>query len=338
MLNELLKIIDNYTLSDKEEYFGRLFGLLIFRFEDFKVEILDEFKECLDDSLQKKIIDIYKVQKKAELDRVIEEVEPVYGINTERINNLEADTEISSFENMIERLVSDLKRNPFIFEQFVENNPERKSIFIKNYLIFRMLEVVYNDYRKKLERERMLKNYTNNFLKKLYADIGVDLMGKNSSGESVDGNFNSYGLITIKSGSIDIFCDKDNQVLIDSVTEKNYSVLFGKRLLLECLKYLYDEGLIKDLSFRVDGISSSSLWLFEDRDFGASLSNDIGKLPKISKFYNLDNPEDGLWIFHDLDRLEISFEELYSDFELLEDNVVTQLVHLEYYIEANNYS
>lgn len=337
MLNEVLKNIDDYTLSDQEEYFGRLFGLLIFRFEDFKVEILDEFKEYLDDNLQKKIIDIYKVQKKAELEKILEERELVQGINSERIDNLKMDTQVDSFEKLSKRLYHNLNNNSFVTSQFLENNPNKNSDFMSYYLIFGMLEIIYNDYRKKLERQRILTKYSNNFLKKLYADIGIDLMGKNPNGEDVDSNFNSYGLITIKDKSIDIFCDKDNQVLVDSVIKKNYSVLSGKRLLLECLEYLYKENLIKDLSFRVDGILSDGLWLLEDRDFGASLTNNIGELPEISRFYNLDNPEDGLWIFHDKNKLEISFEELCSEFELLEDSVVTQLVHLEYYSEANNY-
>lgn len=198
MLNEVLKNIDDYTLSDQEEYFGRLFGLLIFRFEDFKVEILDEFKEYLDDNLQKKIIDIYKVQKKAELEKILEERELVQGINSERIDNLKMDTQVDSFEKLSKRLYHNLNNNSFVTSQFLENNPNNNSNFMSYYLIFGMLEIIYNDYRKKLERERILTKYSNNFLKKLYADIGIDLMGKNPNGEDVDSNFNSYGLITIK--------------------------------------------------------------------------------------------------------------------------------------------
>ena len=56
---ELLEKIDNYSLSEKEKYFGKVDGLFIYQFDWFKNEVMDGFIEKLEDkNMQSYILDL----------------------------------------------------------------------------------------------------------------------------------------------------------------------------------------------------------------------------------------------------------------------------------------
>lgn len=168
----------------------------------------------------------------------------------------------------------------------------------------------------------------------IYQNIGIDLRN--------DNNFVKYELKTFETLHMSIFCDVDNRRLIDArVVDKfnrHFIILSHHRLLLDCLNHLFiKEKMIGEISFRIENIVDDGMWMFDAFDFGTKLKVDIDDLPKISKFYNLDNSKDNFWVFHDNKKKQISFEELCDDFKIFNDDVVTQLIHLEYEKVGNEY-
>ena len=72
-------------------------------------------------------------------------------------------------------------------------------------------------------------------------------------------------------------------------------------------------------------------------EFGAPLRLKISSLPRLSKFYSTDKYENNLWIHHDAEKLSLTFEELMEDFEVAGDDVVTQVIHLEYSSKGDDF-
>lgn len=72
----------------------------------------------------------------------------------------------------------------------------------------------------------------------------------------------------------------------------------------------------------------------EEMEHGSTLKIDVSDLPEVSKFYTIDNYEDSLWVRHDIEKQSLTFEEMLDDFEIVNQDVVTQVIHLEYkYLE-----
>ncbi|MFD1625860.1 hypothetical protein [Azospirillum griseum] len=161
-----------------------------------------------------------------------------------------------------------------------------------------------------------------NFLEEYYKSKGIDL--------NDDMQYNKYGLIStgsrfeIKPSTQSKLYDKtlDTHILIKGV--ENSIVLF--------IKELKDIGAIVDVAFRVDShyvadkIPNNSI-IMEELEFGKIFSlSDLGS-PEISKLYSPDN-YDNLWVV--ISEGEITFEEICSNFEVHDDCIVTQGLHLQY--------
>jgi len=95
------------------------------------------------------------------------------------------------------------------------------------------------------------------------------------------------------------------------------------------LEYLLSQNLIKDISFYVTGVSEL-VPVMEEKEFGSLFSFDAVNLPPVSKLYDIENIQDELWIKSDSSRRSVIFEETLHDFQYIEDDVVTQVVHFEY--------
>lgn len=328
-LEILFKKVDDYKLTGRDIYCGRLWGLLIFRFEIFKSEILDHFSKKLSETrIQDTIFDTFKKHKSLELKSLLDNTLDNQDFYKYQIRDLEYQLKnILCFQDFFDFIYMEMKKYSFYQDEFLKNNNVKQEEFFKYYPLFKCFEVLYSDFKIRESREKILKFSANDKIREMYQKIGIDLKD--------DKNFDKYGLKTFEKSHMSIFCDKDNQLLIDDRIDKEFkkffSILFNKRILLDCLNYLFcEEKVIGELSFRIDSITENSFLLLEEFDFGTKLKTEIDNLPKISKFYNLETPKDNLWIFHDSKKKQIVFEELCDDFELLNDDVVTQIVHLEY--------
>ncbi|MBN0832600.1 hypothetical protein JTL90_34490, partial [Pseudomonas aeruginosa] len=90
-----------------------------------------------------------------------------------------------------------------------------------------------------------------------------------------------------------------------------------------------EQRMIAEIAFRVDYVSDH-VPSMEEKEFGSPMKLSISSLPELSKFYSTDNYNNNLWIQHDQIKQSLTFEELLEDFEVADDNVVTQVIHLEY--------
>ncbi len=327
---ELLEKIDNYSLSEKERYFGKVDGLFIHQFDWFKNEVMDDFIEKLEDeNMQSHMLNKYLKNNKLELDACINDSPSEKVFNKYRIADLQEKNKISNYLELVEYIRNDLGKSSFIKEMFMRENIGSENKFKKYCYLPRLIEIYYNEYVSNKNKEDILNNKSNEELYGLYKNIGIDLKENNE--------FFKHNLLQLDK-YIYVYCDKDNQLLLDDRIDKGFSILFGKRVLLEALEYMFiEEKIIGSLAFRVDSILEKQFLLLEERDFGSSLTNNIKSLPEVSKFYDIDNPENGFWAFVDDKRPQISFEELCGDFDTLGDNVVTQLVHLEYEKKGDSY-
>lgn len=106
--------------------------------------------------------------------------------------------------------------------------------------------------------------------------------------------------------------------------------------MLTNFEHLIKQGIITEIAFRVDYVSEF-LPAMEEKEFGSPMQLNIPSLPELSKFYSTDNYENNLWVQHDQRKRSLTFEELMEDFEVAGDDVVTQVIHLEYISENNKF-
>lgn len=334
-MEKIFNSLSSYKYNERMLNIGKLEELFILDFDKLQSEILNVFLEKLnDENFQTKILNTFLKRKKIELesylkDSKLKDSKEEQEFQKMRIIDLKNQVNIKTYQELFQHFEKSMDRNQFIKAQFLQENPNKLAEVEKYYPVLYCLKVLYDEHTMIQNRINILNNFSKNIVEELYKNIGVNLT-------SHDKNFKKYGLKTLDNNVL-IFCDKDNQCLIDNHVNKKYCILFNRRLLLECLESMYQEKIITELSFRIDNVSEKSFLLLEERDFGAKLNSNLRDLPEISKFYNIENMDNNFWVFHDKDKKQISFEELCDDFELMNDDVVTQLVHLEYQNNGDDY-
>jgi len=148
--------------------------------------------------------------------------------------------------------------------------------------------------------------------------------------------FLKYQLITINEGRD--FLPIRPPRIYDQNINKTITLHNVPNELTILLNKLYSNKLIGKLSFRLsnlgiyDGKFDREL-LLEEIQFGKAFSLiELGSI-KLTKLYS-ESLEDTLWV--NIDNANITFEELCDDFNTINDQVVTQVIHLEYKREASN--
>lgn len=179
----------------------------------------------------------------------------------------------------------------------------------------------------RLSRENILNNHCFDRVVARYKEKDINIFLE-------DPEFHKYKINSV-SENVSITCNRANKYLVDKRLDINFCLSIP-RFLLEALSNYYHNGFIKNLAFRVDGLRKGFL-VFDSFDHGAKLKNNIHKIPELSRFFNLTNYENALWVKHNKSKKHLTFEETRDDFELLNENIVTQLIHLEYFIENNQY-
>lgn len=176
-------------------------------------------------------------------------------------------------------------------------------------------------------KAQKLKNGILNSIREAYRSISIDI-------DKEDQQFSKYQLISTNR-FISIICDKDTQALFDSRLNK-YMRIEVPWCLLTSMELLISKGFIGKIAFKVCEIEEQRR-LNEDMARGAKLELNLTNLPKISQFYSRQNLDNKLWIKHDMNKGSLTFEELVGDFVLEENEVVTQVIHLEYESVSDGY-
>lgn len=239
---------------------------------------------------------------------------------------------IETFQQLIDSLGGYLDEYPGLLEAL---NNSYKSIhhadgtnYIKNnYVNYSIGHILYRKHQSIKVRTDMLNMKFSEIVKSEYEKAGIDI-------EKEDSQFSKYKLISL-SKNIQIFNDKDSQTIQDSRLGKYFWIKVPRRLLAS-IESLIKKGMIAEIAFRVDYISDS-IPLTEEMQFGSPMKLNISSLPDLSKFYSNDNYNNNLWIQHDQKSQSLTFEELLDDFEVTAENIVTQVIHLEYTSKNNKF-
>jgi len=261
-------------------------------------------------------------------------------LSLERANNIrEAKSlviKIKEYEKIEKRDYISLKKLEFItahlkdldFEKTVKyyssiyrSLSEESNLFnctVDEYVAFNALKLMYQYYCQSTKRFVVPEN---NKLEQAYFSKGISL-------KEVDSQYSKHKLLTID----------ENFTLSDSNIPKVYDrrieeyVLINEisSELMDFFRRLMKQGLIGSIALRPEyslsgGISDLSIAL-EELERGEVFSFENLGEPSVTKLYSKDY--DTLWIT--IDKRNITFEEILQDFDVYDDSIVTQIVHLEY--------
>ncbi|RVU37005.1 hypothetical protein EOE67_11885 [Rheinheimera riviphila] len=227
----------------------------------------------------------------------------------------------------------------------IKDNPD--TLTAENYFYFSALDILYEKFKcdKAVERKYTKTNKHDNKLYKYYASLDINII-------SEDRQFHKYDLLSIDDyeqlviGFPSRIFDKENNVqfLLD-IPER----------LLSVFRALMDSSEIKQISFLVESEvffeTSEQIFIllgnerpeepvnlesFRNDMRDNSVTRHVIKKPEekgvfplyISAGFFIEN-NDRSWYF--IDKSNIYLEEIIDDYEVLDDCVVTQLIHVEYY-------
>lgn len=286
---------------------NKILGLYTQKYENEKQQLLDKIKERIS---HPGTIAFYAPQ--------LESVDKKLGIKT--------------FESLLRYVEGKLTESPGLLEvlansyKYIHGSNDLSYIHA-NYKFYYFGSLLYDSYTSMKGRIDVLEQKFSSIVYEEYQKISVDL-------EKTDTQFSKYKLLS-KNENISIHNYKDSQTILDSRIKKYFWINIPRKLLYS-IEDLIGKKLIKDISFRVDYISDH-IPSMEEMEFGSKLKIDVSELPELSKFYSTDKYGDNLWISHDKTKRSLTFEELVEDFEIHEDCVVTQVVHLEYESENKKF-
>lgn len=329
-MQKIFEVIMKKETSSKYQSFGKFRAVIISDFEYLYEVAIPKYKQHLFECGKINIIDLFKNNIKKTLFSLEKEL---------KSNDLEDET-VSFFESKINSKMILLeyesekeifkyykKEFSWFLDVFLVKNPEWEKEILSNLIHLCLMEIDFWDYFEKMNRENIIKNHLYDEIILKYKEVGIDILVEDH--EFYKNKLNSVNEYT------NIICNQANRYLQDKRLDI-YFCLPVPRFLLEALDNYCNTGLIEKLAFRIDRMTKS-FFVFDSFDYGAKLKNDILNLPELSRFFDLDNYQDALWIKHNRIKKHLTFEETCDDFELFDDSVVTQLIHLEYFIENEEY-
>lgn len=349
-LDGMKKLFEQFNIEENQQVINLMngnsdalplcpFGIITCKFiEKDKLmieELIPEIQSLLDnESFQNKIVQLKKNKTKEELKAIINK------LNTTNYNEKEKQNALRFYAPQIKRYIDKIEN--LDFEKFVSVGEELFSSspdiyqddleFYREYYIYSYVaEILFEDYKKDKARKNRFNIPKNNSLEKLYQENDIDL-------NSVDIQYNKYKLLTI---------DNNFEISISNIPkvhDKRLDIYLYineiKEDFLQLLKELQEQKYISDLALRPEykNVSKDLQDLsfgFEEKEFGKIFSfKDLGN-PTITKLYSTDKYDNKLWII--IDEENITFEELLEDFEVYNDSIVTQVIHLQYKKEKDNY-
>ncbi len=295
-------------------------------------KLIPYLKKCFYDSLFcSKLFNIYIHDLEIEK-RILEEKkeEEINSPNASLFYNLQIapiikKLNIENFEQLIKFIDEEFQEYTGIL--YVLDNSYRNihgvsgEHYIKNnYKYYYIGNILYGEYCKKKARiEFVNQDFVSHVISE-YQKVGVDI-------QKEDLQFEKYKLISLNN-HFRMNNNKDSQTIVDSRIEKHFWIEVPRKLLFS-IEQLINEKLISNIAFRIDHITEF-IPVMEEMEFGSSLKINVINLPELSKFYSVEQYDDNLWISHDKSKQSLTFEEHLNDFELVNDDVITQVVHLEY--------
>ncbi|MCA6960993.1 MULTISPECIES: hypothetical protein [Pectobacterium] len=190
----------------------------------------------------------------------------------------------------------------------------------KNYELFFISSILFDSYIHNIKTYNIITRKSSKRLQEIYKEIDINL-------NNYDTQFLKYNLLSLNENII-IINNTANHALKDHRLRYYLHISIPTRI-LSSIEELIKSDLISDISFRIDDITDS-IYMTKAIETGSPLKLNISHLPSISKFYSNENYHDTFWVHHDPNKRSITFEELRDDFNISDDQVVTQIIHLEY--------
>lgn len=192
----------------------------------------------------------------------------------------------------------------------------------ENYCLYNIAELLFN-HEKALADDRF-PSKEGSKLELYYDSKGISL-------SEIDSQYKKYGLLSV--GSRFSLSVSETPKLKDSALDTYLFLRDARPDILRLFESLMGSGnisnlaLLPDYNFAGDGILDIT-YALEELEYGKIFSLANADIVPLSKLYDLDNQQDSLWV--KIDKSNITFEELLDDFDVHDDSIVTQVVHLEY--------
>lgn len=339
-INNIFDKIKELTLKKSELC---AFGQYCRAFLERDVVMTGELFPCLDsliknESFQRRILTLFTNKNNSEKCRLLEKIEECKSSMRSsdfydlQLPSIEEKLKVNSFSLLLAHFASTSKSNQGMIEMLQKDYTsihgfEDNSYIDENYTLYCLGNILYDDFLYMKGRTELLEQIGSLHVYEEYKSIDIEL-------DNVDPQFLKYKLLS-KNEYITINNDKDSQTITDSRIGKFFWINIPQKL-LSSIQELIDSNCIKNISFRIDGVSES-LPAMEEMAFGEKLKINVSELPILSKFYSEKEYNDNLWVRHDLNKKSLTFEELTDNFEIFNDCVVTQVIHLEYKCENKDF-
>ena len=152
--------------------------------------------------------------------------------------------------------------------------------------------------------------------------------------KATDPQFDKYGLLSMGS-EFSIFNSKESRTIVDNRIGQFFWIDVPREL-LTAIENAMDKHWVTHIAFDI-GLITEAVPAFEAMEFGSLFSFQALQLPPVSKLYDEECYEDALWVKVGTNPYSMTFEELCTDFPALDGNVVTQVVHLEFFLDQGHY-
>lgn len=288
--------------------------------------------------LESKIMDLYTKSYENEKQQIIEKIQDrsahpgTIAFYAPQLDSVNKRLEIKTFDSLLAYVEGELAEYPGILEVLANSyknihGSEDFDYISTNYKYYYIGSMLYDSFMSIKGRTEVLEQKCASIVYDEYKNISVDLI-------KVDNQFSKYKLLS-KNEHIRIHNDKDSQAIVDSRIGKYFWIDIPRKLLLS-IEDLINKGLVDNISFRIDYISEF-IPVMEEMEFGSKLKLDVSGLPELSKFYSTEKYSNNLWVTHDKSKGSLTFEELVEDFEVFDERIVTQVIHLEYKLENQEF-
>jgi hypothetical protein len=285
-----------------------------------------------------KVMRIYTENNENEKKRILREIEErssnpsTIAFYAPQLDLVDKKLTIRTYQDLLEHIENNINEFPGTLEilnnsfRYIHGNDDHEYIR-SNYANYYIGSILYSKYEALRRRMEVLDLKYSSVVINEYSKIGIDIKDE-------DLQFLKYNLLKLNS-NITINNDKDSQTIKDSRIDKYFWIGVPRRL-LSTIEDLISNKFISDMSFRIDYVSDT-IPIMEEMEFGSPMKLRVSTLPELSKFYSSECYDDSLWIRHDTAKSSLTFEELVEDFEVFGDNIVTQVVHLEYALSDDEY-
>lgn len=323
-LNNLFEKGKKYDYLNSEIPFGFYFNCFINQDNDFKI-LMDLISDNIS-HFDELFIEIYKNNLKNELLIINDKIESIEDDNKKRnvisfhnieIKDINKKLKTSSLSEYINNYSYNL-----IEEIYLPYSKDYPEVMNKNYIkkyepLYSIIKILLEDYQKKTIP--FIDFHEIETIKKKLIDI-----------YSPENYIDKYNLLKF-SNFLDLYVSyKEGSHIVDYEKEKYFHNKYIPNIIFEVIKDLLDNSYINDISFLITYIKDNCI-LLEEIEYGRSFNYNLKELPNISCFYDENSVDNKLVVKKQIENSKVSltFETLKNDFISQNEQIITNLIHLE---------